>query len=89
MSQVIKFDAQSLVKEFTLTTKEGKSIKTIRFTVEGRYYSAFNNSGISPKENQKLSEFLSENMLNLVQSTYLNKDGVETTSMDVEAPFSI
>ena len=89
MSNVINFDPKSLVKEFNITTKEGKTIKTIRFTVEGRYYSAFNNSGISPKEGQQLSDFLNENMLNLVQSTYLNKEGVETTSMDVEAPFSL
>ena len=88
MSQVIKFDVDSLVKEFTLNSKDGRSIKTIRFTIKGRYYSAFNNSGISPEENQKLSEFLSENMLNLVQNTYL-KNGVETTSIDVEAPFSL
>ena len=89
MSTVVNFDQNSIVKEFTLTTKENKLIKTIRFTVNNRYYSAFNNSGISPKEGQKLSEFLSENMLNLVQSTYVNKEGVETTSMDVEAPFSL
>ena len=88
MSQVINFDKDSIVKEFIITTKENKVIKTIRFTVDNRYYSAFNNSGISPKENQKLAEFLADNMLNLVQSTYL-KNGVETTSMDVEAPFSL
>jgi len=88
MSQVINFDKDSLVKEFIVKTKEGKTLKTIRFTVEGRYYSAFNFAGVSPKAGQKLSEFLTSNMLNLVQSTYL-KDGVETSCMGVEAPFDI
>mgnify|MGYP003452388059 CR=1 FL=1 len=87
MSQV-NFDKESIVKEFVLTTKEGKALQTIRFTVEGRYYSAFNLSGVSPRDGQKLCEFLAENMLNLVESTYI-KDGVETSSMVVEAPFSL
>ena len=88
MSTVVNFDADSLVKEFIIKSKDGRSIKTIRFTIEGRYYSAFNMSGVSPTEGQKLSEFLTNNMLNLVESTYL-KDGVETSAMDVEAPFNI
>ena len=88
MSQVVNYDTDSLVKEFVLTTKDGRSIKTIRFTIEGRYYSAFNLTGVSPLENQKLQEFLEVNMLNLINSTY-TKDGVETSSFDVEAPFSL
>ena len=88
MSKAINFDKDSIVKEFLISTKEGKQLKTVRFTVKGRYYSAFNASGSSPLENQKLSEFLSNNMLNLVESTYL-KDGVETTVLVVEAPFSL
>ena len=88
MSTVVNFDEDSLVKEFIVKNKDGRSIKTIRFTVKGRYYSAFNFSGVSPTEGQKLSEFLAQNMLNLVTSTYI-KDGVEMTSMEVEAPFNL
>ena len=88
MSQVINYDKDSLVKEFIIKAKDGRSIRSIRFTVNGRYYSAFNFAGVSPKANQKLSAFLTENILNLVDTIYI-KDGVETKVMGVEAPFDI
>ena len=88
MSTVVNYDKDSLVKEFIIKAKDGRSLKTIRFTINGRYYSAFNFAGVSPSDKQKLSEFLSKNMLNLVETIYI-KDGVETKVMGVEAPFEI
>ena len=89
MSREVKFDEKSLVKSFVLTTKEGKQIETVRFTINGKFYAAFNHSGCSPKEGQLMSDFLRENWLNLVESTYINKSGVETTTMDIEAPLNL